>query len=306
MVRGRENIEKKGFSIVELLIVVSVIAIIATISVITYNGATRDTHETALKSTLQTAYTAIANELNTSSTSTISFPSTLSIKDGIVLQLTKPTTGDEFCINGYDSEVSNRWAYHSKEKLFQGLCPYTDIVETYGGSVPMARGVVINDGFRFWEQESGTDTVLSIGADNSELTVNDGSGSSTVWTSAPFITDGVSRIDLSMRAYGTSPATYHGANGGVVGLVKYYDADCSTPVYNPYYQPTNNYSTNDWTEPISLGSWSDVTHSIDIKKLATDSSIVKCARISVVAGGGYAQYSATGTKIKDFKIVLED
>lgn len=306
MIRGRKNIVNKGFSIVELLIVIAVIAIIATISVVAYNTATSDTRETALKSTLQTAYTTVANELNTSSTSTLGFPASLSTKDGVVLQLTKPATGDEFCINGYDAEVANRWAYHSREKLFQGLCPYTIVVATHGGSMPAARNVAVNDGFRFWEKESGTDAVLSKNEDGSELVVNNGAGPQAVWTSAPINTDGVRIIDLTMRAYAASVATYYGTNGGVVGGIRYYADDCTTSVFNPYYQPANNYSTNGWTRPAPVGVWSDVVSGMSIKKLTIDPSVVKCVRVNVVAGGGYAQYSATGTKIKDFKIILKD
>jgi prepilin-type N-terminal cleavage/methylation domain-containing protein len=47
-----KNVGAKGFTIVELLIVVVVIAILAAITIVSYNGITNQTHDTAIKGDL--------------------------------------------------------------------------------------------------------------------------------------------------------------------------------------------------------------------------------------------------------------
>src|SRR5690606_38518994 len=49
----------RGFTIVELLIVIVVIAILATITIISYNGITKLAKESSLKSDLRTGATAL-------------------------------------------------------------------------------------------------------------------------------------------------------------------------------------------------------------------------------------------------------
>lgn len=56
---GKLNVRYRGFTIVELLIVIVVIAILAAITIVTYNGITQQAIESALKSDLKTNATGL-------------------------------------------------------------------------------------------------------------------------------------------------------------------------------------------------------------------------------------------------------
>ncbi len=102
----------KGFTIVELLIVVVVIAILAAITIVSYNGITTSAKESALKSDLSTA----AKKLNVAKIQDGSFPATYNAPG-----LTYNRDGDSFCITG----AANGSNFHVTEagSVEEGDCP---------------------------------------------------------------------------------------------------------------------------------------------------------------------------------------
>lgn len=133
------TIMHRGFTIVELLIVVVVIAILATITVIAYNGITQQAEESALKSELRTSTTQLeANKVVTGSypTDTEAFMAAAQIEgdsegnylyalldDGYCLTVMRPTgkaytynsaadtTEPGYCVEACVTEVLNSLEY---------------------------------------------------------------------------------------------------------------------------------------------------------------------------------------------------
>lgn len=93
---------RRGFTIVELLIVVVVIAILATITIVSYNGITNSAKEATLKSDLSTA----AKKLNVEKIESGSFPSSTPsyISDGLAYS----GGGNAFCVSGEVNSKSFR------------------------------------------------------------------------------------------------------------------------------------------------------------------------------------------------------
>ncbi|MGV9001657.1 MAG: type II secretion system protein [Candidatus Saccharimonadaceae bacterium] len=114
---------KKGFTIVELIIVILVIAILASIVVVGYNGATKRAVEAGLKSDLKN--TAI--KLDSARTNQGAFPLILaaadkSESDGSVL--TYQSDGLTFCLSGTTKKTGGP-TYHIIQggTVEAGVCP---------------------------------------------------------------------------------------------------------------------------------------------------------------------------------------
>lgn len=106
--------QRRGFTIVELLIVVVVIAILAAITIVSYNGITNSAKESALKSDLTTA----AKKLHVAKVEDGSFPGA---KPGFMSEnLTYAGGGNAFCISG----TANGKDFRIKESgsIEQGDC----------------------------------------------------------------------------------------------------------------------------------------------------------------------------------------
>lgn len=107
---------RRGFTIVELLIVVVVIAILAAITLVAYNGITANARESALKSDLKTASTKLNAEKITGSGS---FPS--SKPSYIGDSITYAGGGSAFCVSGMTGDKT----FHADENgsVRDGACP---------------------------------------------------------------------------------------------------------------------------------------------------------------------------------------
>ncbi len=134
--------KRRGFTIIELLIVVVVIAILAAITVVSYNGITGQAKEAALKSDLRNAATQLnAHRISDGG----DFPS---IKPGYVGDnLNYFGSAQNFCVFG---EVNNRTFYADEDgNIREGVCPppvtmqamtpgYCVLMPVYTGSNPEA------------------------------------------------------------------------------------------------------------------------------------------------------------------------
>ena len=93
----------RGFTIVELLIVVVVIAILAAITIVSYNGISRKATESAIKSDLNTA----AKQLSIAKVESGSYPSNTSgIKTSGDATYAYSATSDTFCLSATKGAVS--------------------------------------------------------------------------------------------------------------------------------------------------------------------------------------------------------
>ena len=299
-----------GFTIIELLIVIVIIAILAAITIVAYNGISANAKLSALKTTLNSANSAIGVDVVSANlTQPTAFPASLHASSGIVLELTVPDDPSQsgYCVNGYSTDLNTVWSYLSGGGLSQAMCPYTKSVATLGGSVPAApQGVNLVPDFKLWTQ-SGPNTTASFDPSSDVFTINDNTGGAVSFTSPPIRVTNARIVTYSLSAYGTTAAANYTPSGGVYGNISYYAADCVTPVANPYYQPTNNYTSNGWTQGITpLGQWiTNLSSSIYIKKLSSDPSVVQCVRVSVNAGGSSA-WTATGAQVKSFQVTVAD
>lgn len=132
---ARDQNNTRGFTIVELLIVIVVIAILAAITIVAYNGVQRQAAESVMKGDLRNATNAVESANSTQGT----YPSTLAdagftASSGNAFQYT--VNGSTFCISVTRSG-SNPFNYSSTlGKINDGLCTGHGIanVTTFAGS----------------------------------------------------------------------------------------------------------------------------------------------------------------------------
>lgn len=136
---------QRGFTIVELLIVIVVIAILATIAIVTYSGIQKQAASSAVQSALSNAATAMKVEAVRSSAGFTSIPDNINTGDKIGLALTElppPASADtSFCMNGtYIGH--NDIAYHITEagEVSEGLCEGAVIESTVVGEYNFEAG----------------------------------------------------------------------------------------------------------------------------------------------------------------------
>lgn len=126
---------KKGFTIVELLIVIVIIAVLAAITVVAYNGIQKRAQETKLKADLTNAakQMEVAYALNASYPT--SFPADVKRSDGVVLSL---STSTKYCINAeLTSSTDIRWYYDAVSGgLQEGSCSGVVIAGSESGVNP--------------------------------------------------------------------------------------------------------------------------------------------------------------------------
>ncbi len=123
--------QRRGFTIVELLIVVVVIAILAAITIVAYNGVTSGAREAALKSDLKNA----SNQLELHLFHNNSLPadaSGLPKSEGTVYAYT--SAGKTFCLEASHAALSGK-IFHVTEKgdVVSGACPPPTTMQAFTG-----------------------------------------------------------------------------------------------------------------------------------------------------------------------------
>lgn len=118
---------EKGFTIVELAVVIVVLAILVTITVIAIGPWRKDTMATAIQNDLKAAATTIQGRLNSDSTYTYdALPSDVKPTSGVTLRLYATSDNKAFCVLGTADRYSTlRYTYVSEEKTVRANadCP---------------------------------------------------------------------------------------------------------------------------------------------------------------------------------------
>ncbi len=119
---------RKGFTIVELLIVVVVIAILAAVTIVAYNGITRRASETGIKSDLRNT----ATKLNMVKSEQGTYPTSLNDSEKSESStniLSYTSDGSTFCLSGTTKAANGPVFYVTHGGIIQaGGCPSTNIV----------------------------------------------------------------------------------------------------------------------------------------------------------------------------------
>lgn len=175
-----ENTKNKGFTIVELLIVVVVIAILAAITIVSYNGISLRASDSLLRSDIESA----TKQLLTGYTTSGAYPSTAaSIKksDTTSFQYTANTSG--FCITATSSRsgVSSYFVSSTITSIRSGACPrhFSALAPSNGGVTSTVTSTIPN-GLGTYVSISDTETGFVFGNSYYDVTVGkvafDGSG----------------------------------------------------------------------------------------------------------------------------------
>ncbi len=124
----------KGFTIVELLIVVVVIAILAAVTIVAYNGIQSRAQISTLQSDISQAVRAmeVAKTVSPDSTYPSLFPDNVKASAGVGLSLSASTKG--FCVNGQTLKAPvKRWYRDASSTLQEGVCPGAVIADSEVG-----------------------------------------------------------------------------------------------------------------------------------------------------------------------------
>jgi len=233
--------QNKGFTIVELIIVVVIIGILTALVVVGYNGIQKRAAVNLVKDTLQSAATVMKTaEVETGSYPTL-FPSTLKVGENMGLALANGSA--TFCINGTYSKYNDiAWHVEGGGAIEEGLCTGSVIVASIIGDYNTSAGGV-------------TTPVSSAG-----LAIGDGGGfkvsTNEAWTSLKIEWDavpGATRYEFQWRSGSAATWYYTTTANGQGGIA----TTNSSSTYSGYL-PSGTTSYN-WSAPsIKPGASTDI------------------------------------------------
>ena len=118
---------KSGFTITELIIVISIIAILATITIVGYGAWKSSTLSAAVKSDLSGVATSMENALVFNNSYPLTIPSTFTASDNVSLSGGGSVDGTTYCVDGVSTEDASILFYISSatknQGALEGSCP---------------------------------------------------------------------------------------------------------------------------------------------------------------------------------------
>ncbi|MNX65497.1 Type II secretion system protein G precursor [compost metagenome] len=241
-----QPIRQRGFTIVELLIVIVIIGILAAITIVAYNGIQQRASTAAMHSDLAAAtkQMELARVDSTNETFPTSLPSGVKSSQGVVLQLAQTSSNQSFCVNAYRSSPYAVASFDSTANSIRPyLCSGATIGSAVGGSVPSTpRGVNLATDLSTWTTTGG----ISYNSTTKEISFS-GSGDMT----SPLIRiDEPTSATLQVESYTTTSAPSHTPNSGVYFTSYYFGANGSSPATNSI-----GYTSNGNAQMTPLSSW---------------------------------------------------
>ncbi|MDB5167256.1 MAG: hypothetical protein JWN26_401 [Candidatus Saccharibacteria bacterium] len=151
---------EKGFTIVELIVVIAIIAILATISILGYGAWRSNTIATQVQSDLNAVSTAMESYRSFNNGYPTSIPSTVQPSGNDTLTLSPDSTTTNYCVDGVSSDSPSSTYYVASETKDQGALAGTCATrpgQTLPGvpSAPMATTVASTTVSLTWSAASG-------------------------------------------------------------------------------------------------------------------------------------------------------
>lgn len=270
---------RNGFTVVELLIVVTVVAIIAGIVVVGYQSVIRDSRKTAASHFVK----SVSNKIRTEILANSSVPASLNdLGDD-----TADSDIDHMYITGPGSGRSQAWclsARHRDGSFY--TASYEQNVKEGGCTYPGENNKALD--FRLWR--TNNPAAVSYDSDSNELVGGNVSGTIT----QPLIdVSGSTSVRVIFDFYATTPSPNSAPQGSTHLNAFYFAEDGVTPVYNNH--PGGPYTSNGDTRSAPLGAWTTLTHNF------VTGPNVKKIRISI--NNSPSSWTGTGNRIKNIQII---